>query len=211
MRWFRVLPLIAALSVADAQTSAPTASARIAGVVRSAGLPIPGATVTATMGATRLVTATDELGQYAFDHVPAGHWTVNADMPAFTPVGRDVEVAGAPVAVDLNLAVAVAPPASGAPAGVNPRTATPSNRPRNASAAGAGAFRNLTLNQSIDAEAVAATQSTPAATTNTADANESFLISGTLDRGLQQSQQPDALRQAQAWDLQQQNPSLFGQ
>ena len=42
------------------------------GVVLSGGLPIPGATVTATLGDKKLVTTTDAQGAYSFHDLPTG-------------------------------------------------------------------------------------------------------------------------------------------
>jgi hypothetical protein len=193
--------LLFALLPAMAQSAAA-----ISGTLRSAGLPIPGATITAIQGAHKLVTTTDEAGRYEFDNVAPGTWTIQAEMLAFGTVHRDVTISAAPLTADLNMIVSAA----------LQQPAQFASRPGTTNAAGnraAGGFRNLNLTQAqgLDAESLAATQSTPAATTNTADANEAFLMNGTVDRGLQQSQQMDLMFQnRQGWD-QGQSPSLFGQ
>src|SRR6266496_2034660 len=56
------------------------------GVVRALGRPIPGASITATLGDRKVVTTTDESGRYELDHLTPGDWTIQVDMVAFTPV-----------------------------------------------------------------------------------------------------------------------------
>ena len=45
------------------------------GTVKSAGLPVPGATVTATQGDKKFVTTTDENGRYSFPDLTDGLWS----------------------------------------------------------------------------------------------------------------------------------------
>jgi len=69
------------------------------GVVKSAGFPVPGATVTATMGDKKLVTTTDEQGAYSFPDIEDGNWNLSIDMLGFTKIITEVGVApGAPAA-----------------------------------------------------------------------------------------------------------------
>src|SRR5438270_4098476 len=63
------------------------------GVVKSGGLPIPGATVTATMGDQKLVTTTDESGRYAFPYLADGTWKLDIEMLGFVKLTRDVGIA----------------------------------------------------------------------------------------------------------------------
>ncbi len=157
-------------------------AARITGVVRSGGLPVPGATVTATEGSTKLTTTTDESGAYEFDKVAKGTWTIRVEMIAFRPASREVVAADSPVVADVSLDVA--PPAS---------TPAPSFA-RSGSQTGQRGYRNLALNQTAQVDALTE-ESTAAALQNgqtqPASANEAFLMNGTLDRGLQQNQPND--------------------
>src|SRR5579884_1462040 len=99
-----------ALVLALALSLAPAfAQSTITGILRSNGLPIPGATITATQGSKKLVTTTDETGRYEFDNVAPGTWTLQAEMLAFGTIHRDVTVASAPLDVNLNMIVAAAP------------------------------------------------------------------------------------------------------
>jgi trimeric autotransporter adhesin len=63
------------------------------GVVQSGGLPVPGATVTATQGSKKLVTTTDDQGAYGFADLPDGVWTITVDMLGFAKLSEEVGVA----------------------------------------------------------------------------------------------------------------------
>lgn len=62
------------------------------GLVTSGGLPIPGATVTATQGDKKLVTTTDDKGVYSFTDLPDGAWTVEVDMLGFAKVSAPIKI-----------------------------------------------------------------------------------------------------------------------
>ncbi len=105
------------------------------GVVTSGGLPVPGATVTATMGDKKQVTTTDDQGAYSFPELEDGNWTLTIDMLGFTKVTTEIGVApGAPGAqwemrlltpdlMKADVAARLAPPP--APAAATPAGATP--------------------------------------------------------------------------------------
>src|SRR6516164_6979051 len=63
------------------------------GTVKSGGLPVPGATVTASLGAQKLVTTTDELGGYEFSDLADGIWTIQIQMLGFETLTREVGIA----------------------------------------------------------------------------------------------------------------------
>src|SRR5690242_4010612 len=63
------------------------------GVVKSGGLPIPGATVTATQGDKKQVTTTDEKGAYAFPELADGVWTLQVEMLGFAKSSLEIGVA----------------------------------------------------------------------------------------------------------------------
>ncbi len=102
------------------------------GQVVSGGLPVPGATVTATMGDKKQVTTTDDQGLYSFADLEDGNWTLTIDMLGFTKITTEVGVApGAPGAmwemrllspemIQADVAARLAPPP--APAAVAPAT-----------------------------------------------------------------------------------------
>jgi hypothetical protein len=67
------------------------------GVVKFAGLPLPGATVTATQGEKSVTAITDPDGVYAFPDLADGVWSVKVEMQAFAPQTKEIAVApGAP-------------------------------------------------------------------------------------------------------------------
>lgn len=194
----RVLLAFAVLIVSAAGQAVPTV--HVTGTVRCAGLPIPGATVTASQGAQKLSTTTDETGQYDLE-LSKGTWNVQVEMMAFTPARREVVVGSAAASVDYALEVRT------------PQSQQYGNRGPGGGPPGQRGFRNLNLNQTaqIDAltEAAQATAEQQPNTPTPGNANEAFLMNGTLDRGLQQAQQqPNLFGDGQA-GLNQQNP--FGQ
>jgi trimeric autotransporter adhesin len=63
------------------------------GVVKSNGLPIPGATVTATLGDKKVVTTTDAQGAYSFRDLADGNWTIQVEMLGFAPETKEVGIA----------------------------------------------------------------------------------------------------------------------
>src|SRR5579871_6787892 len=62
------------------------------GVIKSGGLPVPGATVTATMGDKKVSTTSDENGVYAFPDLADGVWTISIEMLGFGKVSKQVAV-----------------------------------------------------------------------------------------------------------------------
>src|SRR5579862_4185172 len=75
------------------------------GSVKSAGLPVPGATVTASQGDKKIVTTTDEQGNYSFPDLEEGAWTLEVEMPGFTKLSRATSIAAADIPqFDLRLA-----------------------------------------------------------------------------------------------------------
>ena len=63
------------------------------GWVKSGGVPVPGATITATQGDKSFVTSTDDSGAYSFPNLPDGIWSLRISMLGFSPVARDIGVA----------------------------------------------------------------------------------------------------------------------
>jgi hypothetical protein len=57
------------------------------------GLPVPGATITATQGAKKLTTITDTNGYYRFADLPDGAWKIEVSMLFFAPQEQSVTVA----------------------------------------------------------------------------------------------------------------------
>ena len=63
------------------------------GTIRAGGLPLPGATVTATRGDQKLAATTDERGLFRFADLSDGAWTLAVEMVGFQKMTRDVGVA----------------------------------------------------------------------------------------------------------------------
>ncbi len=75
------------------------------GQVTFGGLPVPGATVTASQGDKQIVTASDQQGVCRFPDLADGVWTIRVEMLGFSPLTEDVTVApNAPASMwDLKL------------------------------------------------------------------------------------------------------------
>ncbi len=73
------------------------------GTVTAGGLPLPGATVTATRGDSKIVTTTDDKGAFSFRDLPDGNWAIAVEMLGFEKLTLDVGVApeAPPPAFDL--------------------------------------------------------------------------------------------------------------
>ncbi|HUK18304.1 MAG TPA: TonB-dependent receptor [Bryobacteraceae bacterium] len=63
------------------------------GRVTANGMPVPGATVTATQGEKKLVTTTDDQGAYAFPELADGVWTIQVEMLGFSTLTQEVGIA----------------------------------------------------------------------------------------------------------------------
>lgn len=132
--------------------------AQVSGTVRSGGMPIPGVAISATQGGEKVATSTDESGRYTLSGLHDGTWQVEASLFGFASQQLAVPVAGQAVQTDWTLEMQVRPARGG-------------NR--------AAGFQNVALTQTADssAEAPAAVDAVAAA-----DANQSFLVSGTISR-----------------------------
>src|SRR5215469_13459366 len=63
------------------------------GTVKSAGLPLPGVTITMTEGDKKLVTTTDERGAYSFPDLADGVWNLEIEMFGFAKITRIIGIA----------------------------------------------------------------------------------------------------------------------
>ena len=73
------------------------------GTVKSGGLPVPGASVTATKGDKKLYTTTDENGRYSFADLADGSWTIEVEMLGFAKLSNEVGIAFDAPAPEWNL------------------------------------------------------------------------------------------------------------
>ena len=62
------------------------------GSVKSGGLAIPGATVTAKQGDRQISTSTDESGNFVFSNMPPGTWEIEVEMMGFATVQQHLEM-----------------------------------------------------------------------------------------------------------------------
>ncbi len=63
------------------------------GVVTFGGLPLPGATITATHEMKTYTAVSDQAGAFAFDDLADGKWSLDIAMQCFTPIHTEVAVA----------------------------------------------------------------------------------------------------------------------
>ncbi|HEY3940274.1 MAG TPA: carboxypeptidase regulatory-like domain-containing protein [Bryobacteraceae bacterium] len=59
------------------------------------GLPVPGVSVIAMKGASRITTATDDRGIFSFADLPDGSWTIEVSMTGFASIKRTVAISPA--------------------------------------------------------------------------------------------------------------------
>jgi trimeric autotransporter adhesin len=159
------------------------------GMVRAGSQPIPGATVTAKLNDKTLTTTTDETGHYRFADLPAGAWKFTVEVFGFTPARADVTMGPDASVKDWTLelkpmAVARRPGGPGGPGG-------------------RAGFQNMNLTQSANATElatmIAGGQTAEGGNQQagaTGDASDSFLVNGSLSRGLQDAPQADFQMQA---------------
>jgi len=62
------------------------------GQVTYGGLPVPGATITATQGAKKYTTTSDQGGVYNFDDLPDGKWKIDVEMQCFSTLRTEVTI-----------------------------------------------------------------------------------------------------------------------
>jgi hypothetical protein len=100
------------------------------GRVLYGGLPLPGATLTATMGDKKAVASTGLDGTYSFPDLADGQWTIEVEMLCFSSVKKEITIAfGVPAAEwelkllpasEINAAAAAAAPPVSAPSQPGP-------------------------------------------------------------------------------------------
>jgi trimeric autotransporter adhesin len=146
------------------------------GVVKSNGLPLPGAIVTATLGDRKLVTTTDENGRYSFEGMTTGTWQAQVDLFGFSAAKKQIEIGTTPVFTDWTLEL-------------KPMVA------RRGPANGSGGFQVL-QNQAEQqvSQALSAQPAVPGVTPEDGTTTEAFLVNGSISRGIQQGE-PDTGQQ----------------
>ncbi|MGA3201274.1 MAG: TonB-dependent receptor [Bryobacteraceae bacterium] len=174
------------------------------GSVRAADQFLPGATVTAVQGDTKITTFTGETGRYTLDLAP-GVWDIQVQAFGFTPVHEQITVGAEPGFKDWTVEM---PRIAGAPS----PTPSPSSRRGGGGRGGRGnpqqtpgaqprqGFQNAAVTATQDGQqalADAAGAGT-AGLADTADADEAFLVNGSTSGGLAQSSDDEARRQRMA-------------
>ena len=160
------------------QTTAQT-SVTSTGIVRFGGQPLPGATVIATQGDRRAVTTTDESGTYELPDLAPGTYTVEVQMFGFQTARKQIQIGPGLQPADWSLEL-------------QPRLRDFAQRPQQQ--AGFRATAGTTENE-LDQIATSAPQDNATPSANAAsNANEAFLVNGSLSTGLQTGQDDFGLR-----------------
>ena len=171
------MTLLSRFLVALYVSAGSVSAAEHVGLVRSNKLPIPGTSVIATQGETKLVTSTDQTGRYRFAQMQPGVWTLEVSMFGFEPVTREIEVTdgASPTEWELELATREQQAATGD----GEQLSRAERRER---------FQRLLVSETQQNSIMNELAAMPDPTISMAaeqDANESFLVTGSLSRGLQ--------------------------
>ncbi|HZR24450.1 MAG TPA: carboxypeptidase regulatory-like domain-containing protein [Vicinamibacterales bacterium] len=147
------------------------------GQVTFAGLPVPGAAVTATHGGESHATVTDEDGTYRFADLTDGPWTIDVAMLGFMSARQDIVVAaGAPAPVFALTIMPFDQIASGHVVKNEVKTGAPSLTARATNGAG---FQRATVTATRAADAPIAAGA--GGDDRSGDAAEGFLINGSVN------------------------------
>jgi hypothetical protein len=184
----------------------PLAASEYKGVVKFGGLPLPGATITATQDDKKLAVLSDQQGAYTFPDLADGGWTIQVEMLCFATVKSVVVVAaGAPASewemkllpmAEIQAAagppkpptVALAPKvATAAPVPALDKKGRPNKNAPLAPTNTPGAFQRTGLNANASAAPATPPPSDQvggdAATDLSQKAADGFLINGTVNNG----------------------------
>jgi hypothetical protein len=175
------------------------------GNVKYGGLPLPGATITATQGDKKLTAVADGNGSYVFADIADGTWSMEVEMLCFEPMKQDITVAAGAAATDWELkllsfdkikATAVEAPPPPPPTVTTSIAAPPApsndkkpadtkknakNAPAAPPANGPGGFQRTQANATAAApaaDAAPAPASENFAGRSAADASDGFLVNG---------------------------------
>lgn len=148
------------------------------GTLKAEGQVIPGAVVKATLGDKVLTTMTGEKGEFQFQGMTPGTWTIEADMFGFDHLRREVQVGPAPARLDLIMQLRTRQFAQRGQFGQN------GQRPGGGPAGDTGNNQNQTETQpAVEASPDFVAEAAPQAAAE--GSNESFLVNGTVSQGLQ--------------------------
>ncbi len=153
------------------------------GRVLSGGAPLPGAVITAKQGTQSWSTVTDEAGRFTLENLPAGPLNVEVQQFGFQPLRREVKIEERSAPLDLALTLRPY-----RPAGLGRGTLAAGGPGQRIQAADNTAETQVA--QALEQSSVVAPQ---AAAGEGGDASESFLVQGSLSRGLQQQDNPNMM------------------
>jgi len=170
------------------------------GSVRAADQWVPGATVTASQGAAKVVAYTGDSGRYTLDLAP-GVWTIQVDMFGFGTVQDQVTIGNQPAVRHWTLEM----PRVNQPATPRSGERRPRGGPGTASRTGPGpqgrpGFQNAQVKATDDGQQALADAAANAASADlsaglNADAQDSLLVNGSTSGGLAQSSDDEARRE----------------
>ena len=165
------------------------------GRVTFGGLPVPGASVTATQGDQKAATVTNQDGVFRLTALADGTWIVRVEMPGFAPASQEIAIAGETTTSTWELHMlpldemtrgvpaasktdrpADVPPERPAAAGKNgpaPASPTPASPP--------AGFQRAQVNTSAGGAAIVNDPSVSA--DGDRGANDGFLINGSVNNG----------------------------
>jgi outer membrane biosynthesis protein TonB len=169
------------------------------GQVKFDGLPIPGATVTASQGDKKFAAITDPDGKYSFPDLADGNWTIQVEMLCFATVTREVSVAPAAPAQEFDLKLlpmdqikaSEPPPEKPAPPAPIPTTAKKKGPPPPPPTNTPNGFQRTDVNATAPPATQPSETTTPATdefSNQSAEelnkrAADGFLINGTVNNG----------------------------
>ncbi len=170
------------------------------GQVKFGGLPVPGATVTATQADKTFTAITDPQGAYSFPDLSDGTWTIQIEMPGFAAFHQEVQVARDAPGSEWNLTMlhlnemhGVAAPASPPAA---PQAPVQLGRTKNAPPAPTNtqsAFQRTDVNAATANNSAGPDAGMPASDELSQRAADGFLINGTANNA---ASSPFAMAQA---------------
>jgi hypothetical protein len=167
----RIYLLLAVSGSLFAQTSST-----YTGTVKFGGQPLPGATVVATKGDHPSVTTTDESGSYELPDLAPGSYSVEVQMFGFQTARKQVQISPGSQPTDWLLELQPRPR----------EFARPQQQQ--------GGFRAIAGNGESEVDQIAAAAPQDNAPQPSANANEAFLVNGSLSNGLQTGRDDFGLR-----------------
>ena len=164
------------------------------GQVMVGGVPVPGATVTATAGEKTLVTATDDQGIFRLPDATVGNWTLRVQMLGFEPLEREITVTAEPQPSAWTLALRPfeeitrgitipppAPPTTAATASTNGTNGSSSRAP--AQTPGRGGFQRAGVTATPPGGNRGPVADEPPPPETAQGAQDGFLINGSVNNG----------------------------